>query len=151
MRQLPLIAATAVTAAALLASTTPANAAAPAVQIVKVYYDSPGSDRRSNSSLNGEWIQIVNNTRKAIDLEGWQIRDKTGYTYEFGPDVILGAKKRITLRSGSGSDGTSTVYWGRKQYVWNNDQDTAYVRRGDGKLIDSCSYNSTRYDYKNCL
>ncbi|GAA4105152.1 lamin tail domain-containing protein [Nonomuraea soli] len=149
MRLIPLAIAAAVAATTLTA--TPAFAAAPAVQIVKVYYDSPGSDRRSNSSLNGEYVVIQNTTRKAIVLEGWQVRDKTGYTYEFGPDVILGAKKRITLRSGSGGDGTSTVYWGRKQYVWNNDKDTAYVRKPDGKLVDSCSYNSTRYDDKNCL
>lgn len=148
MKTIPLIAAVAATAALLTAA--PAEAALPAVQIVKVYYDSPGSDRRSNSSLNGEYVTILNTTTRAIDLEGWQVRDKTGYTYEFGPDVILGPNKRITLRSGSGSDGTSTLYWGRRQYVWNNDKDTAYVRRSDGRLVDSCAYNSSRSDYKNC-
>jgi hypothetical protein len=147
VRPLPLAAA-ALAAAAVLAPTLPAHAA-PAVQITKVFYDSPGSDRRSNTSLNGEYVTIYNATTRPIDLEGWTVKDKTGYTYEIS-GVILGAKKKLTIRSGQGSDGTTTVYWGRRAYVWNNDRDTAYVRNASGKLIDSCSYNSTRYDYKNC-
>lgn len=148
--RLPLAVAAALSAV-VLAPALPAQAAAvPAIQITKVYYDSPGSDLRSNASLNGEYVTILNTTRRPIDLEGWTIRDKTGYQYEFGPDVVLGAKKKITLRSGTGSDGTSTVYWGRRAYVWNNDKDTAYIRNASAKLIDSCSYNSTRVDYINC-
>lgn len=140
----------AVSAAATLAVAAPAQAAAPAVQITRVWYDSPGSDRRSNASLNGEYVVIQNATRKAINLEGWAIRDKTGYQYEFGPDVVLKPGKKITLRSGQGDDGTSTVYWGRRQYVWNNDTDTASIINASGRLIDKCSYNSTRVDYVNC-
>lgn len=64
--------------------------------------------------------------------------------------MILGAKKKLTIRSGQGSDGTTTVYWGRRAYVWNNDKDSAYVRNANGRLIDSCSYDSTVADYKNC-
>ncbi|MGW3343394.1 lamin tail domain-containing protein [Nonomuraea rubra] len=140
-----------VAAAATLGTALPAQAAAPALQIVKIYYDSPGADRRSNSSLNAEYITLLNTTRKAIVLEGWSVRDKTGYTYEFGPDVVLGAKKRITVRTGQGDDGTSSVFWNRRQYVWNNDQDTAYVRNPGGKLVDSCSYKARSTSaYVNC-
>jgi hypothetical protein len=42
------------------------------------------------------------------------------------------------------------LYWGRRWYVWNNNKDTAYVRTAAGTLVDSCAYDSTRYDYKNC-
>lgn len=138
-------------AAATLGTALPAQAAAPALQIVKIYYDSPGADRRSNSSLNAEYITLLNTTKRAIALEGWSVRDKTGYTYEFGADVVLGAKKRITVRTGQGGDGTSGVYWNRKQYVWNNDRDSAYVRDAKGKAVDSCSYKaSTRAAYVAC-
>ncbi|MGR6916260.1 lamin tail domain-containing protein [[Actinomadura] parvosata] len=137
--------------AATLGTALPAQAAAPALQIVKIYYDSPGADRRSNSSLNAEYITLLNTTGKAVALEGWSVRDKTGYTYEFGADVLLAAKKRITLRTGQGSDGSSSVYWNRKQYVWNNDQDTAYVLNRGGKLVDSCSYKARSTSaYVNC-
>ncbi|MEU4718093.1 lamin tail domain-containing protein [Nonomuraea dietziae] len=147
MRSLPLATA-ALTAAAVFIPSLPAHAA-PAIQITKVYYDSPGKDLRSNTSLNGEYVTLYNATTRAIDLEGRTVKDKTGYTYTI-EGVILGAKKKLTIRSGQGSDGTSTVHWGRRAYVWNNDEDVAYVRNARGKLIDSCSYDSTRYDYKNC-
>ena len=34
--------------------------AAPAVRILKIQYDSPGSDTGSNTSLNGEWVVLKN-------------------------------------------------------------------------------------------
>ncbi|MGW0485242.1 lamin tail domain-containing protein [Nonomuraea sp. NPDC003214] len=138
------------TSAALLAAAGPAQAAVPRVQIVKVYYDSPGTDRRSNSSLNGEYVVIRNTTRAHVDLEGWTIRDRTGYRYTFEPGQVLRAGRSLTLRTGSGDSGTSTVYWGRRAYVWNNDKDTAYVRTPAGRLIDSCSYDSARSDWVRC-
>ena len=147
---LPALAAVGTAAAVLLALTPAAQAATPAVQFVKVYYDSPGSDLRSNASLNGEYVVIKNTTTKAINLGGWAISDKTGYKYAFQAGVALKPGKTYTLRTGTGNDGSSGVYWNRRAYVWNNDKDTAYVRRSDGKLIDSCPYNSTRADYTNC-
>nr|WP_231510088.1 lamin tail domain-containing protein [Streptosporangium roseum] len=47
--------------------------------------------------MNGEYVTIRNTTRRAIDLAGWTLRDKTGYTYTFGDDVLLGAGKKLTL------------------------------------------------------
>ncbi|MER5323140.1 lamin tail domain-containing protein [Streptosporangium roseum] len=117
----------------MLAPAVPAQATRlPAVQIMKVYYDSPGSDLRSNASLNGEYVTIRNTTRRAIDLAGRTLRDKAGYTYTFGGDVLLGAGKKLTIRSGQGGDGTSSVFWGRRAYVWNNDKDSAYIRNACG-------------------
>jgi len=60
-----------------------AAAAAPAVKISYVKYDSPGSDTGSNYSLNGEYVVIKNTTGTARSLTGWTLRDKTGYTYKF--------------------------------------------------------------------
>jgi Pentapeptide repeats (8 copies) len=39
---------------------TPAQAAPATVYIYKVYFDSPGSDRGSNTSLNAEYVVIKN-------------------------------------------------------------------------------------------
>lgn len=136
-------------AATLLTLTPAAEAAAPSVQITRVYYDSPGKDLRSNKSLNGEWVRIYNRTGKTINLSGWTLRDKTGYRYTF-PKVKIKPRKTITIHTGRGKNTTAHLYWGRRAYVWNNDKDTAYLRTRSGKLIDSCSYNSTRHDYKNC-
>ncbi|MEO3869790.1 lamin tail domain-containing protein [Nonomuraea sp. B12E4] len=136
----------------------PAQAAAPAVQITKIYYDSPGSpDSGANSSLNGEYAQLKNTTKKAVSLRGWTMRDKTSapdHVYTFGA-FTLKAGKTVTLRTGRGKDTTTTRYWNRSggttfAYIWNQSADTAYLRNASGKLIDSCSYNSSRADYKLC-
>jgi lamin tail-like protein len=72
----------------------------------------------------------------------WILRDKTGYKYRF-LGFLLKPGKTVTVRTGSGNDGTSGVFWNRKQYVWNNDGDIAGLYRGsDLKKIDTCSWGS---------
>jgi hypothetical protein len=147
----------AVLAAGMAVVSQPAYAAGPAVQITKIYYNSPGSpDHGKNSSLNGEYVQIKNTTKKAVSLKGWTMRDKTArpdHIYTFGT-FTLGAGKAVTLRTGKGKDTATARYWNRSggtfAYIWNQSQDTAYLRNPSGKLIDSCSYNSARDDYKIC-
>lgn len=154
IRFLPAVAAL---AAGVVVVSPTAYAAGPAVQITKIYYDSPGSpDFGGNSSLNGEYVQIKNTTKKAVSLTGWTVRDTTrrpDHVYTFGT-FTLGAGKTVTLRTGKGKDTSTTRYWGRSggtfAYIWNQDKDTAYLRDASGTLVDSCSYNSTRADYKIC-
>lgn len=134
---------------ALACLAAPAEAATPAVQIVKVYYDSPGRDSRSNTSLNAEYVVLKNTTSKTIQLQKWVLRDKTGYKYRF-LGFLLKPGKTVTVRTGSGSDGSSGVFWNRRQYVWNNDGDSAAIYRGsDLKKIDACAWGSTG-DWTNC-
>jgi hypothetical protein len=133
--------------ASLLAA--PAQATTPAVMFAKVYFDSPGSDRGSNTSLNGEYVVLKNTTSKSIQLEKWILRDKTGYKYRF-PTFTLKAGKSVTVRSGQGKDSSTTLFWQRKWYVWNNTGDTAGIYRGsDLKKIDTCSWGSVG-DWTNC-
>lgn len=149
MRPLSLITASLTTAAAITIG-TPAHAAAPAVQFTKVYYDSPGSDRGGNASLNGEYVVLKNTTGASIQLQGWTLRDKTGYKYRF-PRFTLRAGKSVVVRSGQGTDTGTTLYWGRRWYVWNNTGDTAGLYRGsDLKKIDTCSWGRSSRAYVNC-
>lgn len=118
----------------------------PTVKIVKIYYDSPGKDSRSNASLNAEYVVIKNVTKKTIKLGGWSISDRTGYRYVFKGSVAIKAGKIYTLRTGVGKDGSSVVFWNRGSYVWNNDSDAANLRNVSGNLVSSCSYKgSARY------
>ncbi|MEN3537169.1 lamin tail domain-containing protein [Microbispora sp. ZYX-F-249] len=147
----------AVVAAGVMAVSQPSYAAGPAVRITKIYYDSPGSpDFGANSSLNGEYVQIKNTTRKAVSLKGWTVRDRTkraDHVYTFGR-FTLGAGKTVTLRTGRGKNTATTLHWGRSggtfAYIWNQTADTAYLRNASGALVDSCSYNSSRHDYTIC-
>ncbi|MDT0309343.1 lamin tail domain-containing protein [Streptomyces sp. DSM 44917] len=123
--------------------------AAGSVHLYKIYYDSPGTDRGANSSLNAEYVQIRNTTGSSVSLRGWTVRDRANHTYTFG-SYTLGAGKTVTVRTGSGTNTSANRYQNRSWYVWNNDADTATLRRSNGTTADTCSYNSTRYDYRMC-
>ncbi|MCM2389838.1 lamin tail domain-containing protein [Streptomyces albipurpureus] len=131
----------------LLPST--AQAATGSVHLYKVYYDSPGKDTRTAASLNGEWVQIRNTTKSAVSLKGWILTDSSNHKYVFGA-YTLGKGKSVTVRTGKGTNTTTNRYQGRGAYVWNNDKDTATLKKSSGAKVDTCSYNSTKVDYKNC-
>ncbi|WP_031069313.1 lamin tail domain-containing protein [Streptomyces sp. NRRL S-118] len=144
-------AAAAVTAAAfagLLALPSPAQAAG-SVHLYKIYYDSPGTDRGANSSLNAEYVVIRNTTGAAVSLKGWTLTDAANHKYTFGT-FTLGKGKYVTIHTGKGTNTTAHRYQGRSWYVWNNNSDTATLKKANGTRVDTCSYNSTRADYKMC-
>ncbi|MEU2061353.1 lamin tail domain-containing protein [Streptomyces sp. NPDC013455] len=129
--------------AALLTGTllsTPAEAAG-GVRIHHVWFDSPGTDNRSNKSLNAEWVQLKNTSGSAVSLKGWVLKDAAGHKYVF-PGVKLGAGKYLKVRTGSGSDTASDKYQDRRAYVWNNDKDTATLTKASGTKVDTCSWTT---------
>ncbi|MEV4426702.1 lamin tail domain-containing protein [Streptomyces sp. R-07] len=148
LRVRTLAAVTAAAASGILLLPSPAQAAG-SVHLYKIYYDSPGTDNRSNTSLNGEYVQIRNTTGAAVNLRGWTLTDAANHKYTFG-NYTLGKGKIVTVRTGRGTNTAANVYQNRAAYVWNNDRDTATLRRSNGTSVDWCSYNSTRVDYKWC-
>jgi hypothetical protein len=143
MRIRALIVACLIAAASLLIA-TPAEAAPATVYIYKVYYNSPGSDTGSNSSLNAEYVVIRNGDDSPDAITGWTVRDAAGHVYEFGA-LRLGAAKQAIIHTGDGTSHTTSasthLYWGRKWYVWNNTGDKVILRRADGSLKDTYSYS----------
>ncbi|MFI8516781.1 lamin tail domain-containing protein [Streptomyces sp. NPDC085481] len=134
--------------AGLLLLPSPAQAAG-SVHLYKIYYDSPGTDTRSSASLNAEYVQIRNTTGAAVNLRGWTLTDAANHKYTFG-NYTLGKGKTVTVRTGRGTNTAANLYQGRGAYVWNNDKDTATLRKSNGTRIDTCSYNSTRVDSVMC-
>lgn len=127
---------------------SPAEAAG-GVTIYHVWFDSPGTDNRSNASLNGEWVQIKNTGRSAISLKGWILKDTSNHKYYF-KDVKIGAGKYMKVHTGKGSDTASNKYQGRRAYVWNNTSDTATLTKANGSKIDSCSWTTRDPSDKYC-
>jgi hypothetical protein len=129
--------------AALSLTAVQANAAS-TVYIYKVYFDSPGSDTGSNSSLNAEYVVIRNGDDVSHSVSGWTVRDAAGHVYKFGT-LRLGAGKQAIIHTGDGTKYTTSasthLYWGREWYVWNNTGDKVILRRADGSLKDTCSYS----------
>jgi len=118
-------------------------AAAPAVSFTKIQYNSPGSDLRSNASLNAEWVRLTNNTKSAIQLKGWTVRDKAGHVYTFKTSYSVGAGKRVYVHTGKGTDlkpDAQHRYQNSGNYIWNNTGDTATLRNASGKTIDTCAF-----------
>jgi hypothetical protein len=77
-----LLAAVAIAALTLLPS-TPALAAGHRIQINEIYYNSPGTDTGSNSSLNAEWVRLYNTSSSKISLTNWTLRDAAGHVFKF--------------------------------------------------------------------
>lgn len=137
-------------AAALLGAlvAAPAQASTPSVTFTRVYVNSPGSDNRSEASLNAEWVRLRNNTSKTVQLKGWTVRDKAGHVYTFSSFTI---KSHVTvyLHTGKGTNTTTNRYWGSGNYIWNNGGDTAYLKNTGKTTIDTCSWKTVK-SYTNC-
>ena len=125
-----------------LALVAPPAQAAGTVKLLKTQYDSPGSDDRSNRSLNAEWMVVQNTKSEAVNLSGWTLRDESRHVYTF-PSVKLGAGQTLKVHTGSGSNSSSHLYWGSGNYVWNNTSDKAQLRTSSGASKDTCSWTTS--------
>jgi hypothetical protein len=127
----------------VLGVAAPASAATPAVTFTKIQFNSPGSDTRTNASLNAEWVRVTNNTSKAIALKNWTLRDKSNHVLKL-PAYTLKAKKSAWIHTGKGTQNkpADNLYWQSGSYIWNNDGDTATLKNTAGKTIDTCTWKS---------
>lgn len=119
------------------------------IQFGRIQYNSPGADLATNASRNGEYVAIRNLGTAARSLTGWTVRDAAGHVYKFGT-FTLGAGKSVALRTGKGTNTSTTRYWGLGQHVWNNGGDKAYLRTAAGTGMDYCAWASSGLGYKNC-
>lgn len=116
----------------------------PNVEISRVQYDSPGRDARSNRSLNREWVEITNNTRRTINLDGWALRDEGGHRYTFD-HYRLDGRATVRVHTGHGRDTRTDVYQDRRTHVWDNRSDTATLRNDHRRFIDDTSWSHHRH------
>ncbi|MFH8804900.1 lamin tail domain-containing protein [Streptomyces sp. NPDC017936] len=138
------LAAGALVSLASLPASADDHRARPKVEISNVQYDSPGRDDRSNRSLNREWVELTNTTRNAVNLDGWTLKDRSGHTYTFDHYRLAG-RATVRIHTGEGRDTRTDLYQGRRNYVWNNDSDTATLRNDRGRFIDDYSWGSNRH------
>jgi len=91
-----------------------------------------------------EYVKITNKGTAPINIKGWKIKDLGSiHTYTFS-SYTLKSKASVTLRSGSGKNSGSTLYWNKYSFIWNNHDpahkeygDTAYLYNAQGKLVSS--------------
>ncbi|MFG2872815.1 lamin tail domain-containing protein [Streptomyces sp. NPDC048338] len=116
----------------------------PRVEISRVQADSPGRDNRSNRSLNGEWVEITNNSRHGVNLRGWTLRDKDGNRYRFN-DFRLSGHATVRVHTGVGRDTRTDVFQDRRDYVWDDRADKATLRDEHGRTVDTKSWNNRHH------
>ncbi|MBJ6640264.1 lamin tail domain-containing protein [Streptomyces sp. DHE7-1] len=140
----------AVSAAAVGAVALPASAAdyhhgrhhRDSVYISSVRYDAPGRDDRSNRALNREWVDVTNNSRRPVNLDGWTLADRDGHTYTFHHYRLAG-RSTVRVHTGYGHDTRSDVFQDRNRSVWDR-SDTATLRNDHGRFVDDASWGRDR-------
>jgi hypothetical protein len=133
---------------AVLLAVPPAQAAA-RIQISEIYYNSPGPDTGSNSSLNHEWVRLHNTSGSWITMTGWTLRDAQRHVFTFGTYRIK-PHGYVTIHTGQGSGNQTDRYWNKRWYVWNNTGDKATLEDARGRVLDTCSYRGTSAGYLFC-
>ncbi|MFD7407330.1 lamin tail domain-containing protein [Streptomyces sp. NPDC059866] len=113
------------------------------VGISAVQYDSPGRDDWSNRSLNREWVEITNNSRREVDLDGWTLQDEDGNTYVFDGYRLEG-RSTVRIHTGVGRDTETDLFQDRRREVWDNRSDTATLRDDRGRFVDDRAWGDDR-------
>ena len=140
---------TAIMAASCVAMTATPAAAASAIQITRVYVNSPGSDTGSNTSLNAEYVSIKNTSTTKRSLKGYTVRDQSSHVYTFSA-YTLGPGKTVKIHTGKGTNTSASRYWNQSWYVWNNSGgDSATLRTASGTYVDKCAWGTVS-SYGNC-
>lgn len=115
---------------------------APSVRIERISFDAPGADDRTDRSLNGEWVEIANHSRRSRSLRGWQLSDGIGHVYTFrGTPIPPG--RTVRVHTGSGRDTPSDRYWGRHFHAWDNSGSTVRLS-SPTRAVDSCRWRPGR-------
>jgi hypothetical protein len=129
--------------------------------IEEVYFNSPGADDGSNRSLNGERVEIWNNSRRTKQLEGWKLRDRDGNVFRF-PELSLdrgdfvrvhtgrGEHQVFCVGGGPGSYCIHELYWGSDSYIWDNKGDVVTLKAESGRVVDRCRYSKEADSPKRC-
>ena len=101
----------------------------------------PGNDTGTNTSLNAEYVSIGNHVSTSRNLRGWTLRDNQSHVYSF-PNITVGSGKSVTVHTGKGTNTSTNLYWGSRNYIWNNSGDRATLRDAQGHQIDTCSWGN---------
>lgn len=103
------------------------------VRIASTQFDPPGHDEGSN--LVNEWVEVRNRGDEPVDLTGWRLEDKSGKAYTFPDGFTLQPHASVRVRTGEGKDTDTSLYWGRRAAVWNNQGDTATLVDAEGERV----------------
>ena len=109
----------------------------PSLAVAAHEFDSPGDD---HENLNDEYVTIENTGDTDVEMTGWSVEDDAGHTYAFPDGFTLAASASVTVRTGSGDDTATDLYWGSERAIWDNTGDSVFLYDDDGALVLKRSY-----------
>lgn len=132
-------------------SVATAQEQAPNVRIDRIRFNPPGPDSGTNRHVNEEYVVIENHESRTINLDGWRLVDRGRDNRYVFDDIRLKPSERVFVHSGKGEPIVGTgcngechdtyfVFWGKPDYIWDNDADVATLKNGMGVRIDRCRY-----------
>lgn len=86
-------------------------------------------------NLDGERVQVINESNAAVNLQGWTLSRGGGPIYTFG-DLPVFPGGSIRLNSAGGVDNSLDRFWGQPQAVWTAGA-VATLRSPEGDLVAS--------------
>jgi hypothetical protein len=109
-----------------------------AVVLGHIQNDAHGRNDRSGRNLNGEWVEVKNTGRHAVNLRNWTLSDREGNRFRF-KNLRLAGHSAVRVHTGFGNDNRRDVYQDRRREVWDN-SDTATLRNDRGRVVDTKSW-----------
>jgi micrococcal nuclease len=113
-------------------SPTGTTTSSSSLAVAQIHEDASGDEY---DNLNDEYIVFENTASSTLDLSGWSVSDEANHMYQFPDGFELGSGDEVTLRTGSGSDTETDLYWGSGSPVWNNGGDTVIVENNVGEVV----------------
>lgn len=99
------------------------------------------AEENDGINVNGEWIDVFNPSKSAVNLTGWVLRDASTRFYNFPAGTRVNPGRYVRVHIGSGTDTSTDKYWGLDHPIFKNDLDeAAYLFDPDGDLRDSFEY-----------
>ena len=86
-----------------------------------------------------EYVIISNEGWMATDMTRWILFDNVGNTFRF-PHYILKAGASVKIWTKRGSDNPTNLFWNRRNFVWDDKGDTAYLKDDKDVLMHKFSY-----------
>ncbi|WEP00103.1 lamin tail domain-containing protein [Streptomyces sp. FXJ1.172] len=108
------------------------------VYISGVRHEASRADH-SNRTLNKEWVDVTNGSRRVVNLDHWTLSDPNGHTYTFH-HVRLAGGATVRVHTGVGKDTRTDLYQDRRMRVWDRNADIATLRNDRGRVVDTVSW-----------
>lgn len=113
---------------------TPPPGTAGNIVITNIFYDGIQGSQEPD-----EYVEIRNDDTKAIQLQGWTLRDVANHIYTF-PNHVMQPGQVCRIYTNESHPEWCSFNYGNGSAIWNNGGDCAYLRDSTDTEIDTYCY-----------